>query len=121
MYKDNQGYMRVARHKDTITIAYHIIVAERALGKKLPKGAEVHHFDENKTNNRNDNLVICESRKYHRLLHVRQRIVSWGGDPNINKICTCCNTLKLKTEFYSDSSRYDGLHAKCISCHFFKK
>jgi len=51
----------------------HILVAEKALGKPLPPGAEVHHLDENRRNNKPNNLVICPSRAYHKLLHMRMR------------------------------------------------
>ena len=51
----------------------HREIAERVLGKPLPKGVEVHHVDEDKSNDSNDNLVICQDRAYHRLLHKRRR------------------------------------------------
>ncbi len=54
----------------------HILIAEKALGYPLPIGAEVHHFDEHKSNNANGNLVICENHSYHALLHVRQRALA---------------------------------------------
>ena len=49
----------------------HVKIAEKALGKKLPAGAVVHHLDENPSNNDPRNLVICPSEKYHKLLHHR--------------------------------------------------
>ena len=71
----------------------HRIVADRALGKPLPPGAEVHHVDGNKQNNAPTNLVICESRSYHRLLHVRTRVLRAGGDPNTQRFCWKCQQL----------------------------
>lgn len=50
----------------------HVLVAEKALGRPLPRGAEVHHFDEDRSNDAPSNLVICPSRSYHQLLHRRQ-------------------------------------------------
>lgn len=35
----------------------HILIAERALGKPLPRGTEVHHVDESKANNARTNLT----------------------------------------------------------------
>ena len=49
----------------------HVLVAEKALGKPLPRGAQVHHIDENRGNDANDNLVICQNYAYHKLLHTR--------------------------------------------------
>lgn len=51
----------------------HVLVVERALGKPIRRGAEIHHFDENKQNNANNNLVLCQDRAYHMLLHQRAR------------------------------------------------
>lgn len=71
----------------------HVLIAEKALGHPLPVGAQVHHFDGNKQNNAPSNLVICPDRKYHALLHVRQRVLAAGGDPNTQRICTYCRRL----------------------------
>jgi hypothetical protein len=60
-------------------VMLHISIAEKALGKKLPKGVEVHHVDEIKGNNANDNLVICPNRNYHQLLHKRTRALNACG------------------------------------------
>jgi hypothetical protein len=53
-------------------IAEHILVVEAALGKYLPTGAVVHHVNGVRTDNRPDNLVICQDNNYHFLLHNRQ-------------------------------------------------
>jgi hypothetical protein len=75
-------------------VAEHVLVAEKALGRFMPAGAEIHHVDEDITNNANRNLVICESRAYHKLLHARTRIVKAGGNPNTQRICGACSSLK---------------------------
>lgn len=65
------GYVYV--QKDGKKKMQHVSVAEKALGKPLPKGAVVHHVDEDKKNNDPKNLVICPSQAYHLLLHKRMR------------------------------------------------
>lgn len=58
----------------------HILIAEKALGKPLPPDAEIHHVKGN-TNNPG-NLVICQNRTYHWLLHQRQRAYDACGHAN---------------------------------------
>jgi transposase len=50
----------------------HILIAERALGKPLPAGVDVHHVNLVKHDNANTNLVIC-THQYHLDLHARMR------------------------------------------------
>lgn len=73
----------------------HVLKAERALGRSLPKGAVVHHVDENKWNNTNSNLVICQDHAYHMLLHARAKVVRAGGDPATQRVCRQCGLLPL--------------------------
>lgn len=71
----------------------HILRAEKALGKPLPPGAEVHHADGSK--DADAPLVICPNRAYHGLLHVRLRVLQAGGDPDAQRICSACKALRL--------------------------
>lgn len=56
---------------DGRAVMRHVLIAERAIGKRLPKGAQVHHVDLDRSNDANDNLVICPNAAYHQLLHRR--------------------------------------------------
>src|SRR5439155_2061847 len=94
----------------------HVRIAETVLGKTLPSGAEVHHVNEDGLDNRHENLVICENRHYHRLLHVRQRIVDAGGDPNTDAWCTHCGQVKPRCQFYRLSRTANGLMPICKRC-----
>jgi hypothetical protein len=81
------GYVRIymPTHPSALFGGYvleHRIVAEKALGHYLPAAAIVHHVDENGTNNRSDNLVICQNHAYHKLIHRRMRAFAACGHAN---------------------------------------
>lgn len=111
------GGKKIAYPRDESSLVDdHRFIAEKALGHPLPKGAEVHHLDGNRKNSNPSNLVICESRKYHRLLHARQRILSIGGHPDQYRICTYCKEMKSIQEFYPSKKAVLGTGYACKAC-----
>lgn len=71
--RDSQGYPWIWDERLNESRPAHIVVAEKALGKRLPPGAIVHHVDEDKLNYAGTNLVICPNQAYHMLIHQRMR------------------------------------------------
>lgn len=94
----------------------HILIAEQALGKFLPPGAVIHHFNEDKTDNSNTNLVICQDTAYHFLLHIRQRVKAHGGDPDTDKVCSTCREAKPFSAFNKNALNSCGLGNNCRNC-----
>ncbi len=95
----------------------HVQIAEKALGRRLRGAEEVHHVDDNTLNNANSNLVICQSRSYHMLLHARARVIRAGGNPETEKICKHCNrVLPLESFYRFKLNASNGRHSFCKEC-----
>jgi hypothetical protein len=70
-------------------IREHIYVMEQHLGHLLPKGSVVHHINGVRTDNRIENLVLCESKSSHRILHAQLEALNACGHENWLKCCYC--------------------------------
>lgn len=81
------GYIYI--EKDGVAKFEHVLIAEQALGRPLPKLAGVHHVNSCKADNRNENLVIFPNTEYHLLLHTRTKAIEATGDPNMRKCAIC--------------------------------
>jgi hypothetical protein len=110
-------YASAVHCADGTQIRPHIVIAETALGHSLPPEAIVHHHDGNRKNNTNSNLVICQDQAYHLLLHRRQRVIHRGGNPDIEKFCPRCHTVKPKSAFARNRCCHDGLMPECKTCY----
>jgi len=94
----------------------HVVITERALGTSLPKGAIVHHVDEDPTNNSPSNLVVLQNQKEHMQLHARMRVRDAGGCVFKDKICSSCRQCVQVEGYNKDRSTYDGLCHRCRDC-----
>lgn len=93
----------------------HILVAEKTLGKSLPTGAVVHHINRIKTDNRKENLVICQDNNYHKLLHRRMRALKACGHVNWRK-CTFCKKYDNSENLFID--KYNHIYHKRCSAKY---
>jgi hypothetical protein len=90
----------------------YVRIVEKALGKELPAGAIIHHVDCDRSNNRNDNLVILQDTGEHLRLHRRLAVLKAGGNPWTEQLCCVCHTPKPLAEFPpSKRTRSSACHA----------
>ena len=109
-YIDAKGYEILSKKtRSRGPIFLHVLIAENALGKPLPAKAVVHHANEDPSDNRNCNLVICPDEKYHNLLHIRIRAKKACGNPNYRK-CVYCKKWEDPKNLVIDKSVY---HLNC--------
>lgn len=110
----SQGYARVWDTVERETVLAHVAIVEKILGKRLPKGAQVHHWNEKKTDNRPANLVVCPSAAYHNLLHKRTRAYDACGHADWLK-CHICkqhdDPIRLVIRPYKTTTRH--YHHQC--------
>ena len=92
----------------------HVVISEKALGKKLPKGVEVHHVNGDKTDNRNENLVICADHAYHCLLHRRQSALDACGNADWLK-CEVCNEYDDPKNMWVHPNKKRSRHRECFN------
>jgi hypothetical protein len=88
-------------------VLLHRLMAEKALGRFLQVGVEVHHHPDNSS----PVLVICENHRYHRLLHQRYNAwkacghASWRKCPYCKKYDDPQNMHVNGLGFYHQSCR----------------
>ena len=96
----------------------HVEIAASVLGRPLPSGAHVHHVDGNRLNNSKNNLVICPSAWYHKLLHRRERARELAGNPNWLK-CRFCGLWDDPKNMYAWKTKHKPYaeHRACRNEH----
>jgi len=100
---DNNGYVLES-----------VLVAEKALYKPLPLGAEVHHINKIKHDNRPENLVICQNSSYHSTLHRRERAYKVCGYAHWRKCCYC-KQYDDPQNMYIPPSTSGAYHRECMN------
>ena len=91
----------------------HVLILRNVLGvDSLPVGAEIHHINGDGTNNKNTNLVLCDSKKYHLFLHTRHRAFDSCGHANWRK-CVYCHEYDDPCNMYISPKLPMAYHRKC--------
>lgn len=96
-------------------ILEHVLVVSTVLGKPIPPGVVIHHVDHDRSNNRNNNLVVCQDHAYHMLLHLRERALLACGNANYRK-CRFCQRWDDPEQLmrFTTGNYY---HSDCRSVH----
>ena len=98
----------------------HTLVCEQALGKLLPINAIPHHVNEKKDDNRTGNLVLCQNKAYHNLLHRRMRALRACGNPNWHK-CGYCKKYDDPKNLRLQPKYSAGHHVECSVLYLKKR
>jgi len=97
----------------------HILIVEKAIGHSLPLGAEVHHVDGVRSNDDPSNLVVCQDRNYHQLLHKRTKAFAACGHADWLS-CQICKQYSPPEEITSYSNGVKW-HSACWAKKFGKR
>lgn len=91
---DGDGYMQggyPGRQINGVRKFNHVRIVEHALGKELGPNVVIHHWNEDKTDNRHENLLVCQDRAYHNLIHARMAAYDACGNSNWRRCRHCGN------------------------------
>ena len=95
----------------------HIAIAEKALGKSLPQGAEVHHLNGDGRDNQPENLIILQNRAEHMAMHYRERAYDASGHAHYVKCEYCKQYDDPDNDMYTQARPKSGFRARHRSCH----
>lgn len=63
----------------------HRVVMEKMLGRRLRPGEIVHHIDNDKQNNSEENLLLLSTQSEHRILHFSMLAAVLRADPSVKR------------------------------------
>lgn len=115
----DQGYVLILEPEHPRATKYRyvpeqILVAEKVLGKYLPRQAVVHHINGIRDDNRPENLVVCESMGYHSFLHQREIAYRACGHSDWKK-CLVCKEYDSMEKLRCFPKHHNWHHVSCYN------
>ena len=108
----------IQKLKNGKLVQEHRYIVEQILGKPLDKKHPIHHINEDRSDNRSCNLVVCEDAQYHKLLHTRLEAYKACGNVTWKK-CKYCkqydnpsNLIEVKSSYYSYRKECNTLYQR---------
>lgn len=97
----------------------HILICEKALGKFLPPRSVVHHHNKNRADNKTrGNLVVCQDRGYHLLLHQRMEALEACGHADW-RMCNYCHQYDAPGNLYI--KHHAIFHKRCAHQRYLER
>lgn len=117
--KTNYGYAKVMapdhpRADSSGYVLEHILVIEKRIGRFLHGDECVHHANEIKNDNSDENLILCTDRKHHKFLHMQQRALIECGNLLWRK-CRFCKQYDDPAFMEQSKGQNQFHHARCYS------
>lgn len=115
----NDGYVMVHRPEHPRAckghVMEHILVAEGALGRDLAEDAVVHHVNGIRSENAGHNLVLCQDRAYHNLIHYRARAREACGHAGWLKCWICGKYDAPENMWHRYTPQVTARHRACAA------
>jgi hypothetical protein len=93
----SHGYKVITKNGEQVYS--HIVRAEEALGKSLPKGAVVSFVGSKNNNTEKQTIVICENMAYSHNIKTREEALEATGNPRMRR-CNKCQEWDLPQNMY---------------------
>jgi uncharacterized protein YbaA (DUF1428 family) len=93
----SHGYKKITKNGEQVYS--HIVRAEEALGKSLPKGAVVSFVGSKNDNTKKQTIVICEDKAYSHNIKRREEALEVTGNPRMRR-CNKCKEWDLPQNMY---------------------
>ena len=115
VYERSNGYASIVlgRSKEKLL---HVYFMEKHLNRSLVKNEHVHHINQNKLDNRLENLQLVSDCGGHQREHAYERLRALGGTPGVHKYCPSCDEVLPLELFPNAKSTYDGKYGFCKAC-----